>query len=248
MARTRNNQFQDRLESSEQKSIVPNRTPVLSSLQEDQIEFLYAALNSEKKEIRLLQITVSSSVLPVFDSPVAFNLFLQALDDVELPPYTVISYLWHVEGLNSMRQLTVDNIIMHIYPNLRAALGQIINDFRSCFLWVDQICINQQDPFEREHQVSLMHYIFRKADRNVCWLGTAESDTAAAFQLLGFLLSVSRKAINNDSLAKENTRKSGRLSRKLEARLKLDKRGKRGLEKIIASPCFRRYRVSSVLL
>jgi hypothetical protein len=38
-------------------------------------------------------------------------------------------------------------------------------------LWIDAICINQADIQERNAQVSLMAFIYRRATRVVVWLG-----------------------------------------------------------------------------
>jgi len=40
-------------------------------------------------------------------------------------------------------------------------------------LWVDAICINQNDVVERGHQVRLMRDIFSRAKRVVVWLGSS---------------------------------------------------------------------------
>jgi hypothetical protein len=38
-------------------------------------------------------------------------------------------------------------------------------------LWVDALCINQEDTTERNHQVMQMGAIYEKAKRVVVWLG-----------------------------------------------------------------------------
>lgn len=38
-------------------------------------------------------------------------------------------------------------------------------------LWADAICINQEDPEEREHQVSMMNEVYQKASTVRIWLG-----------------------------------------------------------------------------
>ena len=44
-------------------------------------------------------------------------------------------------------------------------------------LWVDAICINQQNHLERGHQVRHMASIYRAAERVVIWLGVADDDS-----------------------------------------------------------------------
>ncbi|KAF2728802.1 heterokaryon incompatibility, partial [Polyplosphaeria fusca] len=43
-------------------------------------------------------------------------------------------------------------------------------------LWVDAICINQQDVLERGHQVPLMRQIYTEASRVVAYLGEKGED------------------------------------------------------------------------
>ncbi|USW57875.1 Putative heterokaryon incompatibility [Septoria linicola] len=50
-------------------------------------------------------------------------------------------------------------------------------------LWIDAICINQQDIEERESQVMMMGSIYRAASRTVVWLGPAKTYTQAALEL-----------------------------------------------------------------
>lgn len=65
-----------------------------------------------------------------------------------------------------------------IRPNLHAALVQLRSPdpANEVALWVDAICINQQDKVEKTAQVSRMHEIYSAAS-NVCiWLGVGEID------------------------------------------------------------------------
>lgn len=43
--------------------------------------------------------------------------------------------------------------------------------FRTLLIWIDQICINQNDHLERGHQVSIMKRIFSQAKEVIVWLG-----------------------------------------------------------------------------
>lgn len=41
-------------------------------------------------------------------------------------------------------------------------------------IWIDALCINQQDVLERGHQVDMMGVIYRGAQRVIAWLGTPD--------------------------------------------------------------------------
>jgi hypothetical protein len=60
-----------------------------------------------------------------------------------------------------------------VTANLHAALSQLRDRHLARTLWVDAICINQDDLAEREQQVRLMPGIYYKANRVLVWLGDA---------------------------------------------------------------------------
>jgi hypothetical protein len=51
-------------------------------------------------------------------------------------------------------------------------------------IWADAICMNQDDPLERNHQIKLMTRIYSKAKRVLVWLGPdPEGHGEKAFRL-----------------------------------------------------------------
>jgi hypothetical protein len=67
-----------------------------------------------------------------------------------------------------------------VTPNLKAALKRIRLKDKKRSMWVDLICINQQDTPERSQQVALMADIFRNAKKVIMWIREETDDTAAA--------------------------------------------------------------------
>ena len=65
-------------------------------------------------------------------------------------------------------------------PTLEAALKQLRLRNNSRILWIDAVCINQEEDEEKNHQVPKMAQIFSQATRVCIWLGT-ESTAAKAF-------------------------------------------------------------------
>lgn len=51
-------------------------------------------------------------------------------------------------------------------------------------MWIDALCINQQDKAEKNHQVPLMRQIYKSAERVFSWLGCSDTDTLPAFSLV----------------------------------------------------------------
>ncbi len=54
--------------------------------------------------------------------------------------------------------------------------------------WIDQICINQLDNTEKQHQVVLMKDIYQNASRVISYLGPVMPWDDAAFELLDYIL------------------------------------------------------------
>ncbi|KAK5659169.1 hypothetical protein OQA88_1259 [Cercophora sp. LCS_1] len=109
--------------------------------------------------------------------------------------YEALSYVWGSEedkkpiyvqepdgkGGNSLAGKTRQ---LHVTQNLHALLSHIRNCLFDRVVWVDAICINQQDNKEKEPQVQSMAKIYASANRVIVWLGEASSDTDGAFEAL----------------------------------------------------------------
>ena len=75
--------------------------------------------------------------------------------------------------------------------NLEAFLQEIRKETQSSgWLWIDAICINQDDVPERNQQVSKMKSIYQGAEAVNAWLGVAEDDSGLAFQMAECLYNV----------------------------------------------------------
>jgi hypothetical protein len=68
---------------------------------------------------------------------------------------------------------------------LEKALKQLRQPTKDIRLWVDAICIYQQDEVEKVHQVSIMRDIYSGAEDVLIWLGPSSlhKDTRLAFCL-----------------------------------------------------------------
>jgi len=83
-----------------------------------------------------------------------------------------------------MKTITLNSRRYEIRENLFDALVHLRHETRERVLWIDAICINQDDVEERNHQVSQMGAIYSKASKVVAWVGLADEFTTAA---LGYL-------------------------------------------------------------
>jgi hypothetical protein len=73
---------------------------------------------------------------------------------------------------------------LRVTKNLHAALSRIRDRVLDRVLWIDAICINQEDNKEKGHQVQSMAKIYASANRVIVWLGEEAGDTDGAFEAL----------------------------------------------------------------
>lgn len=142
-------------------------------------QFIYQPLDTTLLSIRLLRVELKPNGSSSF--------FLEegvVLPDLSKPPpYMALSYTWGPP--TSTRQIVVNGQMLTIRQNLF--------DFLCCFrptsagldrLWIDQICIDQHAVHERNHQVSMMAEIYRRAAEVIIWLGTGDDSTDLAMRFL----------------------------------------------------------------
>ena len=72
------------------------------------------------------------------------------------------------------QSLTVNATPFHLAHNLHLALLHLRSVSTPLTLWIDAICINQADITERNAQVSLMYFIYQRAQLVVAWVGMKE--------------------------------------------------------------------------
>jgi Heterokaryon incompatibility protein (HET) len=141
-------------------------------------QFAYRALNSEEADsFRLL------NLLPGDDeSPIQCELRHTRGSDTS-HSYEALSYPWGDPTLES--EFLLNGSLHRITHNLERALRSLRHrsDGPARTLWVDAICIDQSQVFERNHQLAQMGEIYAAAHRVIIWLGEAseDSDTAISF-------------------------------------------------------------------
>ncbi|KAF1975784.1 HET-domain-containing protein, partial [Bimuria novae-zelandiae CBS 107.79] len=147
---------------------------------------LYASLSSDADtdafDIRLLKLQPSNDR----SAPIYCKLVTYPLNSGRSHLYECLSYVWgSPEGRKAIYMHSNDTQIEVLAtPNLHAALVQLRDPFFERILWVDAVCINQQDEREKTQQVAAMARIYGLANRVVVWLGGEVDNSALAFQEL----------------------------------------------------------------
>lgn len=113
-----------------------------------------------------------------------FSLVHVSLDDA--PKFEAISYVWG--SIMQVEKLpTTHGGVIPITKSVFEAMPFLLDESITGFLWIDQVCINQDDPDEKGHQVALMSDVYRSAARTLIWLGTEDRTTRTAIELLEYL-------------------------------------------------------------
>ncbi|KAH7256186.1 heterokaryon incompatibility protein-domain-containing protein [Fusarium tricinctum] len=98
------------------------------------------------------------------------------------PPYEAMSYTWGDD--KATETILVNGGHFALRPNLFSALKSLRSLDSPRLIWIDAICINQQDESERNHQVWQMNNIYSRAAVVNVWLGSATASSDAG---IGFL-------------------------------------------------------------
>lgn len=91
--------------------------------------------------------------------------------------FDALSYAWGSKTGSSPVLLNGGIGNIKVTNSLRAALERLRSDECPRRLWVDQICIDQSNVRERNHQVLLMARLYRQAARVIVWLGQGRGGT-----------------------------------------------------------------------
>lgn len=101
------------------------------------------------------------------------------------PQFEALSWTWG-DQLDTEAAWVLDGEGNRSACQLRQNLAQAIRYLRYAGqprrMWIDNICINQENKKEQGDQVLRMKDIYRLADRVVIWLGPADPDTHLAFE------------------------------------------------------------------
>ncbi|CZR65729.1 uncharacterized protein PAC_15629 [Phialocephala subalpina] len=156
--------------------------------------YQYKPLSSSGKQIRLVVVHPRVPSRPEEIRVTIFETPLEAEHRV-WPTFMALSYVWG--DTNDRRDLTVVDLkdepgsdhlaspkCLSVTANLVEALTHRPWPDKHCILWIDAICINQEDLDERSEQVKLMAEIYSSASQVHAWLGPPTHDSNLAMNLL----------------------------------------------------------------
>ena len=162
-------------------------------------KYKYTPLQPDRGEIRLLRL------LPGDTSPnIGIEIFHARPDSN--PEYEALSYVWGCpERINiiSVHERVLDKpdhrpssvkvkgpdkgenlATLAVTKNLIVALRHLRDPREPRILWIDAICINQEDLSERSVEVRNMGTIYSRARQVIVWLGAKSENSTLAIETL----------------------------------------------------------------
>ncbi|KAI1387256.1 HET-domain-containing protein [Hypoxylon trugodes] len=122
----------------------------------------------------------------------------EILENQDRPDYEALSYAWgpRMRRKKAIMKSTIKeqrfmvmpgNRLLHINEDLEEALRYLRYKNKGRVMWIDALCINQEDFEERNHEVKRMSLIYQFARRVVAWLGPASLNSQLALSTLDYL-------------------------------------------------------------
>jgi hypothetical protein len=143
--------------------------------------FKYNPIVSSLSQIRLVYLLPRWTPGDVEDGEqIRCEMKTVSLDDC--PEYTALSYTWGDPSPTSL--LIIGNHIIRTTKSVETALLHLRDERETITLWIDQLCINQDDNVEKGEQVQLMKAIYQKALGVVVWLGPAADESDQLIDIL----------------------------------------------------------------
>jgi hypothetical protein len=165
-------------------------------------KYRYKPLNTRKQEIRILHLLPGS---PTDD--LRLHIFHIPFSEAKKLKYEALSYTWgseenlqpiHISRLSQPNFLgrirrilkdvavidEVDAGVLSVTPNLATALKDLRRHDLPLRLWIDAICIDQENDHERRVEVNRMGDIYREAGSVLVWLGPMSDDSDMAMDTL----------------------------------------------------------------
>lgn len=99
------------------------------------------------------------------------------------------------------KPIVVNDASLEIYESFHTVLLSLRSPHSAegRVLWVDAICINQEDVAERNEQVPMMDRIYQNAWRTIVWLGPETQEGPESFSMLHDLAQDARALRNTSS-------------------------------------------------
>ena len=131
---------------------------------------------SGSREIRIIELQAGQ-----YSDPIHCTIIHVSLD--ALPQYEALSYTWGDIHSRTTIMCSPGQAPLSITSSLDVTLRHLRWPGASRMLWVDAVCINQEDIAERGQQVQLMGEVYTQAQQVVAWVGEESETDVAVMEL-----------------------------------------------------------------
>ncbi|KUI55512.1 Heterokaryon incompatibility protein 6, OR allele [Cytospora mali] len=142
-------------------------------------DYQYTALPGERY-IRVLELHPGAGNEPLLGALSVISLEGSTVD------FEALSYVWGPNQIGGIIEVDRGQCLK-VGANLRDALYHLRHESKSRTIWIDALCINQQDNDERGSQVALMAEIYTRCNSVVVWLGLPGPHSQLGLDVLSFL-------------------------------------------------------------
>ena len=154
--------------------------------------YRYHPLDEARQQIRLMTLFPGS-----FDDPIFLSIRKKLLTKTQIPDFEALSYAWG--DVSDRQDIFVQKrtklaatgtypssrrTTLSITLNLSQALRYIRYKEQPRVLWIDAVCVDQQNLDERGKQVMRMPDIYRSAKGVIAWLGPESSTSPLAMKIV----------------------------------------------------------------
>lgn len=105
---------------------------------------------------------------------------LQHVSSASLPTYETVSYCWGDVARSEI--IEIGGKTLAIPKGTAQALLRFRDPYHMKTLWIDAVCINQDDLTERSVHVAKMHKIYASGEKNLIWIGEDDGTVADAIR------------------------------------------------------------------
>ncbi|KAH8805402.1 heterokaryon incompatibility protein-domain-containing protein [Xylogone sp. PMI_703] len=201
-------------------------------------DFVYSPLlDGNGQDIRVLVILPGEYHDPIECKLVPSSLPHSPESETEMYKYTALSYYWGNDGpglpITLMNYQTVTEPLLslnmtrqvlhnfqksrpwkpkgtfYVRANLYAALRHFRDEKQEVTMWIDALCIDQEDDNERTRQIKQMHEVYSQAEEVCVWLGDGSEegspDPKACFKFLKRILDLKKLDILLNDLREYET-------------------------------------------
>jgi hypothetical protein len=137
-------------------------------------------LDPTKRHCRVLHLLPGTG-----NDPICTELNIQDLEDAVKNEYACISYVWG--DVTVTRPISIYDEQLQITTNLANCLYHLRDPQDAVVLWIDAICINQDDLDEKLFQVALMKEIYSRGSTVFIWLGAPPDPYSVKLDPFGFI-------------------------------------------------------------